>query len=60
MNGDKLEFAPWEGRFWNYVLRNGMRVPLEAEVSWILAGGAKPYWRGKITKLNYEFASSEI
>lgn len=59
MKGNQLEFAPWEGRFWNYALRDGMQVPLEAEVAWMLAGGAKPYWRGKITKLNYEFANSE-
>ncbi|MFN0069395.1 MAG: DUF6920 family protein, partial [Limisphaerales bacterium] len=46
----------WEGRFWNYALRDGMRVPLEAEVSWMTPDGERPYWRGKIAKLNYEFA----
>lgn len=52
--GDKLEAAPWECRMWNYQLRNGMRVPLEAEVSWMLPGGVWPYWRGRVTKLSYE------
>jgi hypothetical protein len=54
--GDKLEAAPWEGRFWNYQSRSGMRVPLEGEVSWMLPNGAWPYWRGRLTKLNYQFA----
>lgn len=33
-----------------------MRVPLDAEVAWLLPEGAKPYWRGRIIKLSYEFA----
>jgi len=51
------EKAPWKGRFWNYAMRQGMRVPLEAEVAWILPAGPYPYWRGRITRLNYEFAA---
>ena len=49
--------TPWHGRFWNYAIRDGMHVPLDAEVAWLLPEGAKPYWRGRITKLSYEFAS---
>ncbi len=48
--------APWQGRFWNYAIRDGMRVPLDAEVFWLLPEGARPYWRGHINKLSYEFA----
>jgi hypothetical protein len=33
-----------------------MQVPLEGEVAWLLPEGAKPYWRGHIIKLSYEFA----
>ncbi len=47
--------TPWEGRWWRYNLRDGMRVPLEGEVAWILPEGPKPYWRGRITSLSYEF-----
>ena len=47
--------TPWHGRFWNYTLRDGIRVPLDGEVAWLLPEGAKPYWRGRITQLNYEF-----
>ncbi len=48
--------TPWQGRFWNYEIRDGMRVPLDGEVAWLLPEGAKPYWRGRITKLSYESA----
>jgi len=52
--GNKVIPTPWEGRFWSYEVRNGMRVPMEGEVSWLLPEGAKPYWRGRITRLSYE------
>jgi hypothetical protein len=33
-----------------------MLVPLDGEVAWLLPAGARPYWRGDITSLAYEFA----
>ena len=48
--------TPWRGRFWNYVVRDGMSVPLDGEVAWRLPEGSRPYWRGHLTKLEYEFA----
>lgn len=54
--GSAVVPTPWQGRFWNYAMRNGMRVPLDAEVAWLLPEGAKPYWRGQITSATYEFA----
>ncbi len=48
--------TPWCGRFWNYQERAGMLIPLEGEVAWLLPGGARPYWRGRITDIDYEFA----
>ena len=48
--------TPWEGRWRNYGLRDGMRIPLEGEVAWMLPEGPKPYWRGHITRISYEFA----
>jgi hypothetical protein len=56
--GGRSSSAPWQCRLWSYALREGMRVPLEGEVAWMLPQGAKPYWRGKITALAYEFAPS--
>jgi hypothetical protein len=52
----KTSSAPWQGRFWNYAERGGMRVPLDGEVAWLLPEGAMPYWRGTTTTVNYEFA----
>ncbi len=48
--------APWQGRFWNYAVRDGMRVPLEGEVAWVMPDGLKPYYRGKLTSLSFDFA----
>jgi len=51
-----LVATPWQGRFWNYELRDGMRVPLEGEVAWELPEGSWPYWRGRVTGITYDFA----
>lgn len=48
--------TPWEGRWSNTAERDGMRVPLTGEVAWLTAEGRKPYWRGTITAVAYEFA----
>jgi hypothetical protein len=32
-----------------------MRVPMSGEVSWILPEGPRPYWRGRVTRLEYTF-----
>ena len=55
--GDKLMFMPWVGNFREYSVRNGMQIPLEGEVGWEHPEGLKLYFIGKITKINYEFAS---
>lgn len=53
--GDDVVPTPWRGRFWNHGERAGMLVPLDGEVEWLLPDGAKPYWRGRITEIEYEF-----
>jgi hypothetical protein len=55
VNG-KLVATPWQGRFWGYEVRGGMRIPLEGEVAWELSEGLWPYWRGRVTDITYEFA----
>lgn len=45
----------WQGRFWNYERRDGMLVPLEGEVAWLLTDGPKPYWRGRIKEMSFEY-----
>jgi hypothetical protein len=54
--GGQVVPTPWQGRFWNYEERGGMRVPLDGEVAWLLPEGAKPYWQGHTTEIVYEFA----
>jgi len=54
--GGEVVPTPWRGRFWNYEERGGMRVPLDGEVAWLPPEGEKPYWRGHITEISYEFA----
>jgi uncharacterized protein DUF6920 len=54
--GGEVVPTPWRGRFWNYEERDGMRVPLNGEVAWLLPEGEKPYWRGHITEMSHEFA----
>lgn len=48
--------TPWEGRWSDYEIRDGMLIPLEGEVAWILPEGPKPYWRGRIKNITYEWA----
>ena len=54
--GDAVVMTPWEGRWSDYQQRDGMRVPMTGEVAWLTPEGRKPYWRGTITALRYEFA----
>jgi hypothetical protein len=59
MAGREIVPTPWRGRFWDYEQRGGMLVPLQGEVAWLLPGGSKPYWRGRITSLEYQFAKKD-
>jgi hypothetical protein len=47
---------PWRCRFWSYQERGGMLVPIDGEVAWVPPEGEKPYFRGRITEIYYEFA----
>ncbi len=55
VNGTQVA-TPWEGRFWNYQDRGGMRIPLDGEVAWLLPEGRRAYWRGHIDRIDHEFA----
>jgi hypothetical protein len=48
--------TPWEGRWEGYERRDGIMVPTRGEVAWLPSTGRRPYWRGQITKLRYQFA----
>lgn len=52
--GGRTVPTPWQGRFSRYAERQGFWVPLEGEVSWILPEGPHPYWRGRITSIEFQ------
>lgn len=52
----ELVVVPCQGCFWDFEFREGMLVPLEGEVAWILPEGRKPYWSGSIRRIEYEYA----
>jgi hypothetical protein len=54
---DKLTAMPWSGRFWNYSTRDGMLIPLQGEVGWEYPDGLRLYYKGKVTEINFEFAT---
>lgn len=56
--GGKVVMTPWEGRWSDPQTRDGMRVPMTGEVAWLTPDGRRPYWRGTIHRLAYEFAGS--
>ncbi len=45
--------TPWQGYFFEYGERGGMRIPLRGEVEWLLPDGPQVYWRGRITEVSY-------
>jgi hypothetical protein len=47
------DHAPWTGRFGAYEERNGLVVPMEAEVEWNLPEGDRPYWRAGIERIEH-------
>jgi hypothetical protein len=48
---------PWQGRFWSYATRDGVLIPLKAEVEWLTPAGPKPYCRIKLSNVTYEFGA---
>lgn len=56
MVGKEMVMLPWEGCWSNYQTRDGMTVPLTGEVAWVRPEGRKPYFRGTVTSLTYEFS----
>ena len=55
--GDKITQTPWLGHYSNYAERNGMVVPIQSEVAWVLPEGAKTYYRSLMTTVSYEFSA---
>lgn len=49
--------TPWQARIWDYEMQDGMLVPQDGEVEWLLAEEPKPYWRGRIQRIQYELSN---
>ncbi len=54
--GTQTVLMPWECRMSNYQTRDGMRVPLTGEALYITPQGEKPYFKGTVETVDYEFA----
>lgn len=49
-------YASWTGQFDQYESHDGIRIPTEAAVEWSLPDGSLPYWRARITSIEYRRA----
>lgn len=55
--GGKGVLTPFEGRYGAYGRRDGVMIPLSAEVAWLLPEGRFPYWRGQPAEVEYGHGS---
>lgn len=48
--------TPWAGRYAGYRRVQGMMIPTDAEVGWLLPEGEFSYWRGHMERTEFAFA----
>ena len=53
LNGKYLK-TPWEGRFKNYTIESGVKVPSYGEVGWYELGILRLVWKGDISEIQFE------
>lgn len=53
--GKQTVMLPWEGSWSNYQWRDGMRVPLTGEATWLRPEGRKTYFHGEVRSLRFKF-----
>lgn len=53
LGGGRSAPTPWQGRWFDPVVRHGMRVPSRGAVEWLLPEGPLPYWRASVADLQY-------
>lgn len=51
--GERIIPTPWEGRMSNNQQRDGLLIPVDREVAWLMPEGQLPYWHGTISELGY-------
>lgn len=54
--GGTMVMAPWEGRWSDYRMCDGIRVPFTGEVAWMRPEGRRSYFIGTVTSLEFEFS----
>ena len=57
MVGKNIVMVPWEGRWSDYQVRDGMKVPLRGEAAWLRPEGRKVYFVGTARSITYEFSA---
>jgi hypothetical protein len=50
---DRVE---WVGHWQDYVERDGMLIPADGSVEWHHPDDTVPYWRGRVTEVDYAYA----
>lgn len=48
--------TPWRGRFQDWRILDGICIPERGEVGYLLPDGERPYWRGELCAVQYEYA----
>ena len=52
-NKGRYVTLPWGGRYHGYREQDGMLVPVESEVYWVVEGREQPYYRGRNDRIEY-------
>jgi hypothetical protein len=55
-NPGRFDSLPWGGRYRRYDEHDGVRIPFESEVYWVVSGREQPYYRGGNVLIDYDFA----
>ncbi|MEO6055234.1 MAG: DUF6544 family protein [Gemmatimonadales bacterium] len=53
----RYDALPWGGRYRRYEERDGIRVPIESEVYWVVGGREQAYYRGRNVRVDFEFGA---
>ena len=56
----RIELTPWQVRWSDYGEYSGMRIPTQGVVEWLLPEGPRPYLRGSLMAIDYEFARADL
>lgn len=57
-SGGRYTLQPWVIACGEHAEQSGMRIPLYCEVSWMGERGPEPYWRGRITTIEYSYQTA--